>query len=169
MNASIFPVRLLKAALFAGIVAGTVATLAQLLLWWLAAAPLPETFYRDTRLAAAIVLPQSIIAPGELLTLPDWAMLAAATVLHFALSVIYAAAFILLARRLRLKASRLPLAGLLFGLALYLVNMYGFTLLFPWFALVRDWITLAAHLVFGLGLALAVGANTRFNVPLLPI
>lgn len=33
--------------------------------------------------------------------------------------------------------------------ALYAVNLYGFTALFPWFAQLRDWITIAAHLVFG--------------------
>jgi hypothetical protein len=39
----------------------------------------------------------------------------------------------------------------------------------PWFALVRDWITVAAHAVFGLSLASVVWANTRRIAPLLPI
>jgi hypothetical protein len=40
-----------------------------------------------------------------------------------------------------------------FGLLLYGVNMYGFTAAFAWFEACRDWITLAAHLVFGIMLA----------------
>ena len=35
------------------------------------------------------------------------------------------------------------------GSALYAVNLYGFTALFPWFAQARDWITITAHLMFG--------------------
>jgi uncharacterized membrane protein YagU involved in acid resistance len=27
--------------------------------------------------------------------------------------------------------------------------MYGFTMIFPWFDEARDWITLVAHVVFG--------------------
>jgi hypothetical protein len=30
------------------------------------------------------------------------------------------------------------------------VNFYGFTALFPWFAMARNWISIFGHLVFGL-------------------
>jgi hypothetical protein len=33
--------------------------------------------------------------------------------------------------------------------ALYAINMYGFTAIFPWFAASRDKITLTAHIAFG--------------------
>lgn len=36
------------------------------------------------------------------------------------------------------------------GLILYLVNFYGFTALFPWFAMARNWISIFGHIVFGL-------------------
>ena len=45
------------------------------------------------------------------------------------------------------------LAGLVFGLILYVVNMYGMTGMFPWFSEVRDWITVVAHVVFGTSVA----------------
>lgn len=155
--------------LLAGIIAGTVATLAQLLLWWLAGVPLPDVLYRDTRLTAALLLPHGIIALDQLFQPPSLGMWLAASVVHFALSVSYAAIFIYLARRLRIGGSRLLPAGMVFGLLLYGVNMYGVTLLVPWFFLVRDGITLAAHAVFGLSLGASVWANTRPNSPLLPI
>lgn len=153
----------------AAIVAGTVATLAQLLLWWLASVPLPEVLYRDTRLAAAMVMPHGVIAPEQLFQPPDWFTWAVASAIHFALSLLYAAIFVTAGQGLRLKSGGLLAAGLGFGLALYFINMYGFTYLMPWFVLVRDGITIAAHAVFGLSLALVVWANTRRIAPLLPI
>lgn len=37
-----------------------------------------------------------------------------------------------------------------YGLALYLVNFYLFTAVFPWFAMARNWVSVFAHIVFGL-------------------
>lgn len=158
-----------RLAVLAGMVAGTVATLAQLLLWWLASVPLPDVLYRDTRLAAAMVLPHDIIALDQLFRPPSVGVWLAATLVHFALSVLYAAGFIWLAERLRIGASWLLPAGIVFGLLLYGINMYGFTALMPWFFLARDTITMAAHAVFGLSLGGVVWANTRLKAPLLPI
>ena len=59
--------------------------------------------------------------------------------------------------------------GMVFGIALYYINFYGFTALFPWFAEARGWIGFVSHAAFGLVLALiyrgmdtrqAVGAST---------
>jgi hypothetical protein len=44
-------------------------------------------------------------------------------------------------------------AGLIYGLGIYVMNMYGVTFIFPWFSEVRDWITIVTHAVFGLSLA----------------
>ena len=52
-------------------------------------------------------------------------------------------------------------AGALYGLLNYGVNLYGFTLLFPWFELAHGWVTLVAHLVFGIALA---GCYLLFSV-----
>ncbi|MGA8147390.1 MAG: hypothetical protein WB870_07435 [Gallionellaceae bacterium] len=49
----------------------------------------------------------------------------------------------------RLGAIPAYVAGVGFGVALYVVNLYGFTAIFPWFAQSRGWITLIAHGVFG--------------------
>ena len=50
----------------------------------------------------------------------------------------------------RLGTALSLLAGIVFGLLLYGINMYGFTALFPWFEATRDWITVIAHVVFGI-------------------
>ncbi|MDE2599086.1 MAG: sodium:proline symporter [Rhodocyclaceae bacterium] len=161
--------RSLRFIVLSGVFAGTVATLAQLLLWWLTAVPLPDVLYRDTRLTAAILLPRSILAPESLFQAPGMLALLTATAIHFTLSMLYSAIFFYLTEYSKAAGRRPLMAGLVFGLALYGVNMYGFTLLMPWFGLVRDCITIAAHAVFGLCLGLAVRANTRRKCPLLPI
>lgn len=155
--------------LVSGFLAGTVATAAQLLLWWISSVSLPEVLYRDTRLTAAIVMSHEVIRLERLFRPPEWTVWLAATAIHFALSFAYAAIFHAIAGRLRVRGLGLPALGLGFGLALYFINMHGFTFVMPWFALVRDGITIAAHAAFGLCLGLVVWANTRSNAPLLPI
>lgn len=138
--------------LLAGLGAGLIAALAQLALWWLAEMPLPETLFQDARLAAALVMGSAVLTPSlPSPSIPQWDILLVATLIHFALSVFYALIVVHLSGRLRTGPALF--AGALYGLAIYGVNLYGFTLLFPWFAVDRDWVTLVAHLVFGVALA----------------
>lgn len=134
----------LSLVLLTGISAGVLATVVQLVLWWLTDTPLVETFLRDVRLTAALIMGSDVLPPP--LT-PRWDILLVATLIHFALSVAYAVLASYWCSRL--KSLPTLLAGALYGLAIYGVNLYGLTVLFPWFSVTRDWVTLAAHLVFG--------------------
>ncbi len=129
----------------AGVAAGSAATVVQLALWWLASFPVLDLLQRDTRMAAAILLGPGVLPPPLSL---DWLLLAVAGAVHFALSIAYALLLAPLAARLSPPCALA--AGALFGLLLFVVNMYGFTALFPWFAASRDWATAAAHAVFGM-------------------
>jgi Polyketide cyclase / dehydrase and lipid transport len=136
------------AAALAGIIGGIAATAAQVLLWYLAGFPLPGILWRDTRMAAAIVLGAGVLSsPGAM----QWDVFCTATLLHFILSIAYGEACALLVTRLAMTAP--AFAGALFGLLLFALNMFGFTLLYPWFEASRDWITAAAHAVFGIAAA----------------
>ncbi|HXE39687.1 MAG TPA: SRPBCC family protein [Azonexus sp.] len=130
-----------------GVAAGVVATVAQFVLWWLADIPVAETLLRDTRLTAALVMGSAVLPPPTTL---QWDILLVATLIHFALSIVYA----LIPARMpgRLPAGPLLLIGALYGVAIYGINLYGFTLFFPWFIVSRDWVTLLTHLVFGMTL-----------------
>lgn len=86
-------------------------------------------------------------------------VMAAATLVHFSLSIAYGLALGALVACLRGRA--VLAVGAAFGLALFLVNMYGFTAVFPWFAATRDPITLAAHVVFGVSAAAVYRAAAR--------
>ena len=133
------------AALYAGIAAGIIATMAQIILWWGFSDSLPGVMFRDARLAAAIVLGQEIL-PMQVAF--DWPAMIVATMIHFSLSVVYSMILAMFIARRSLVVS--IFVGVEFGLILFGVNMYGFTLIFPWFEEARDWITVVAHLVFGI-------------------
>lgn len=131
--------------LLVGLLAGSAATVVQLALWWLTGVPLIETIWRDTRLTAAIVMGQSVLLPPAIFR---WDVLLVATLLHFALSfacAVIPAPF----SKFRYALPRLVL-GAIYGLLIYAVNLFGFTLLFPWFEVARGWVTLVAHVVFGM-------------------
>ncbi|NMG30804.1 hypothetical protein [Aromatoleum evansii] len=135
------------AAVCAGFIAGTVATFAQMLLWWLEGTPVIATLLRDARLTAAVVM-----GPGVLHHAPGWRwdVLIWATAIHFTLSVIYALIAWPVARAMTLSAA-IGL-GALYGAAIYVINLHGFTHVFPWFDVSRGWVTILAHLVFGASL-----------------
>jgi len=141
----------LRAALGAGIISAVISTVAQVALWW----TFVENSWlwmlnRDARLTAAILMGQEVLPPPVTL---DWRVITVATFIHFTLSIAYSLVFAFLVSRLNTK---LWLAlGLIYGLTIYGVNMYGVTFIFPWFSEVRDWITIIAHIVFGICLAAA--------------
>lgn len=134
-----------NAAVYSGIAAGILATFAQIALWSVFTDALPTIFFRDARFAAAIVMGRTVLPPSARLA---WPVVLVATLVHTTLSIVYGVILAGLISRLRNSTSLF--AGAAFGLSLYAVNMYGFTIVFPWFEAVRDWITVAAHLVFGI-------------------
>jgi hypothetical protein len=141
-------------AALAGIVAGVLATVFQLGCWWLAGEPAVELLFRDARLTAAMVMgPRALPPPWTF----DASIFGVATLAHFALSIAYG---LVLSAMLSAAGARLGrllrlVAGAAFGVALYAINMHGFTVMFPWFAPARGGITLATHAVFGIGVVFA--------------
>lgn len=136
------------AIFYAGIAGGVFSTIAQILLWWTFWDALPSILYRDARFAAAIILGQGILPPPETL---DWQVMLIATWIHFGLSIIYAIVLSFLIHSPNIRNSLI--VGGLYGLGLFIINMYGFVIIFPWFVETRDWITIAAHLIFGVSAA----------------
>jgi hypothetical protein len=135
----------LLAWLIAAATAGTLSTLAQIVLWIAFTDAFPDILARDARLAAALLLGQRVLPPPATF---DATVMIAATVVHGVLSLAYTGVIALLVQRRPPAVT--AAVGAVFGGALYLVNMYGFTWVFPWFAAARDWITAAAHLAFGI-------------------
>jgi hypothetical protein len=136
----------LLVAIIVGFAAGIIATAAQMFLWWLTAVPLFETLYRDARLTAAIVMEISGLPPAS-----QWGILIVASLIHFGLSIAYAVIPAHFAGRMR--TGPVLLAGFAYGLAIYGVDLYGFAVIFPWFAIARGWVTILTHVIFGIALA----------------
>lgn len=127
--------------------AAVASTLAQCLLWALAGLDVWSLLLRDARLTAALLMGRGVLPPPAGFA-ADIALVAAA--IHFVLSLLYAA--------MLLPARRYPngwalALGAGFGIVLYGVNLYVFTLVFPWFVVARGGITLTAHVVFGVAAA----------------
>lgn len=138
-----------RAVLLAGISAGVVSTLVQLMLWQLSGQDALSLLLRDSRLTAAVLFGRDVLPPPATF---DLKMMLAATAIHFLLSILYAV--LLLPLRMPRMASSL-LVGAGFGIMLYFVNLHGFTAIFPWFAEARGGITLIAHIAFGMMVQLA--------------
>ena len=135
--------------ILAGLVAGTLATVVQMLLWVAVGEDAWTLLLRDARLTAALVLGEEALSPSAGF---DAGIMLVATGIHFTLSVIYAALLLPVAKRLVLVLSLLT--GASFGALLYFVNLHGLTVIFPWFTEARGGITLAVHPVFGMAVML---------------
>jgi hypothetical protein len=140
-----------RAASVAGIVAGVVFLLLDLLGAMLlgAGAWKPLTIIAPLTMIAAIVLgPDVLVQPPTV----QMSVVLAAVVVHFVLSVVFALILATLMAPFHFDSSigMASLVGAVFGLVVYLVNFYGMTAVFPWFAEARGWVTAIAHIVFGL-------------------
>jgi hypothetical protein len=128
------------AAIWAGVVAGAVFLLLEMIL---VPALGRGSAWDPPRMIAAIALGEEVLKP------PTFALGAfvMALIIHFALSMAYT---ILLAVMVsRMSSAGATLTGVVFGLVLYGINFYFFTALFPWFALARDGLSLFVHGMWG--------------------
>ena len=130
-----------RAVVFAGFAAGAIFLVLELLAMRFVLGTHPGVMIR---MVAAITQGSAVLPPP---VAPDVSVTLAAVILHFVMSLAYALVFAFFAKGRSLKSATLLGAG--YGLLLYVVNFYGFTMLFPWFAQARDWSMVASHLVFG--------------------
>lgn len=140
-----------KAAVKAGLLAGVVA----LLIVVIPAATDGYPWIIFHWIAALILGPDVLAETHNLSPL----LIGLGFLIHFALSVTYALILAFIIHRWGFWVGLF--GGTLFGLALFAINYYTFTLLFPWFLVMRSWIVVIAHLVFG---AVAGGAYEAMEV-----
>lgn len=134
----------LKAAILAGLIAGVIFLMLEMIL---VPVFLDGSPWAPPRMIAAIILGKDVLPmPGQPVTF-DIGVLMVAMMLHFILSIVYAVIIGWICKSLSMGAS--ILLGALFGLVLYFVNFYGFTAVFPWFAMARNWVSIVSHLMFG--------------------
>ena len=132
-----------KAAIWAGIVAGIVFMALEMLLVATVGGGSP---WGPPRMIGAMLLGSQVLPPPATF---DLGVFLVAMLIHFVLSIILAFPLAWAISRWRLGLAASIGAGAVFGLLVYVVDFYGFTALFPWFAKARTPITLVAHLAFG--------------------
>lgn len=136
-----------KAAVWAGLVAGAVFMMVEMIMVWLLMGQSP---WGPPRMMAAMLMGKEILPPPADFS---FVAMAVAMMIHFPLSIAYAVILGWAVRRLDMTPA--VLAGSAFGLvAVYFVNFYLVApVLFPWFVETRNWISAVAHIVFGAVLA----------------
>lgn len=136
-----------KAAVWVGVIAGAVFMMAGMEMVALIEGLSP---WAPPRMIAAMVLGEGVLMPPTF----DAGILAAAMLVHFVLSIVYAVILALLLRRANTPTA--VLLGAAFGLAIYWVNFNRIaSALFPWFAMARGWISIVTHVMFGVVAGLA--------------
>jgi len=136
------------AAAWAGVIAGLVFLITEMLLVWLVMGQSP---WGPPRMMAAIVLGPGVLPPPADFA---WAPVLTALVVHLPLSALYGLCIGGLVQRR--DTARAALIGVAFGLAVYGVNFHLIApLAFPWFMEARHAVSVLGHALFG-GVAAAV-------------
>lgn len=136
-----------KAAIWAGVIAGLLFLVLEMLMVSLF---LDGSPWGPPRAIGAIILGKEVLPPPATF---DFGVVMVALVLHLILSIIYA---IITAFIIRNMSFGVALAvGAVIGLAIYFVNFYVMTGIFPWFAMSRNWVSIFSHVIFGIGAAWA--------------
>ncbi len=136
-----------KAAVSAGLIGGVVFMMLEMIMVPLFGGGSP---WGPPRMIAAIMMGKGVLPPPATF---DIGVLMAAMAVHFPFSVVFALILAWVIARFDMGLAVLIGAG--FGLILYLVNFYGLTAIFPWFAMARNWITIFTHIMFGVTAAAA--------------
>lgn len=130
-------------AVWAGLIAGVVFMMIEMILVGTVGGGSP---WAPPRMIAAMAMGEGVLPPPATF---DIAIFMVAMIVHFVLAIVLALVFAWIADRMAWSRTTTIVAGMVFGLIIYLVNFYGMTAVFPWFAMARNWISIFAHVVFG--------------------
>jgi len=132
-----------SAAVWAGVIAGIVFMMAEMLMVMVFMGQSP---WGPPRMIAAIIMGQNVLPPPATF---DIGIMMSAMVVHFPMSIVLG----LIAGWIvhRMNSTSALLVGGIFGLAVYFVTFYLIApAMFPWFTMAQNWVSLVAHLMFGL-------------------
>lgn len=137
-----------KADVKAGAIAGLVAGLVFVMMEMGLVAMTGGSPWGPPRMIAAIAMGDGVLPPPATF---DLTILMVAMAVHFALSVVLGVVWALAFGRLSMTTALI--VGVVVGLAIYALNFYVMTGVFPWFAMARGWVAIVSHVAFGLVLA----------------
>ena len=142
-----------KAALWAAIIAGAVFMMLEMVMVPVFMGGSP---WGPPRMIAAIGMGKGVLPPPDTF---DAVVMMVAMLIHITMSVAIAFVFAFIARG-RDVGTAIGLGAVL-GLVLYGVNFYGMTAVFPWFAMARGWVSIVAHVSYGVVLGWVYASMAR--------
>ncbi len=147
-----------KAVIWAAIIAGAVFLVLEMVLVATVGGGSP---WGPPRMIAAMVMGEGVLPPPATF---EMAPMLVAMLVHFTLSVVFAAilGWVISSRGFGLGMSLL--VGTVFGLLIYFVSFYIFTSIWPWFAMARGMISIFAHVAYGFTLGWAYHALASRHV-----
>jgi hypothetical protein len=146
-----------KAGAWAGVIAGLVFLMLEMVLVWMAQGQSP---FGPPHMMAAMVLGKEVLPPPDTWAPFDLKIVMTAMMIHFPVSIAYGLLGAWLVHRFDWAVGLMIGAAL--GLAIYVVNFYMIApVAFPWFEMGRNWIGAFSHLMFGAVLAGAYIALRR--------
>ena len=128
-----------SAAIWASVIAGLVFAVLETILAPVARGASPWMPYH---FIAAIGLGPSALTPLDTF---DLKIVGVAVAIHMALAVLYGVILALIIERM--DTAWAIVVGGIYGLALYFINFYGFTRVFPWWADARGAVSIITHIV----------------------
>lgn len=133
-----------KAAIWAGIIAGIVFMMLEMVLVATIGGGSP---WGPPRMIAAMVLGKDVLPPPATFA---FGPMMVAMMIHFMLSIILGVILGWAISRWRMGLAAAVGAGVVFGLLVYFISFHVMTGIFPWFAMARGGIAIFSHLMFGL-------------------
>lgn len=144
-----------QAALIAGLAAGTAFLLVNLLLMPLILQVSPVIILRYMG---------SLVLGSQVVTQTDLFPVIAGLLVHYVVSLLLTLVIAIVVHRWGLLVG--IVGGAILGLSLYTINLYTFTLFFPWFFAINNPVLLLSHIIFG---AVAGGVYEVFDFYDLPL
>ncbi|MDO9421114.1 MAG: hypothetical protein Q7T66_10655 [Herminiimonas sp.] len=104
--------------------------------------------WETSHMVAAIVMGQDALQSTDF----NLMIVAVALITHYVLGIAFALILSAMIVSFRFDSSigMVLLSGAVFGVVMYLFNFYGMVRFFSWFAEMRGWATVVAHVIFGM-------------------
>ncbi len=133
-----------KAAIIAGLVAGLVFMMLEMVLVGTIGGQSP---WGPPRMIAAMAMGEGVLPPPATFNM---AIMMVAMMIHFPMAIALAAVLGWAISHWRMNLMTSLIVGTIFSLVFYFISFYIMTAVFPWFAMARGGIAIFAHAMFGL-------------------
>lgn len=104
--------------------------------------------WETSHMVAAIMMGQDALQSTDF----NLMIVAVALITHYVLGIAFALILsgMIVSFRFASSIGMVLLSGAVFGVVMYLFNFYGMVRFFSWFAEMRGWATVVAHVIFGM-------------------